>query len=190
MRLWVAAVVASAALTGCGSDAKPQSQQTPTPDATSATPSAGASLTVPPTSTTPAVVVTKQPPIRVTDLEDGRHYAYLKSLDTASRALGVDVIQFLTGEAAEKAAAEDGEEAYDYYIRNQNKKVRTLSLAPNVRVVVNTLTASETGSSSKDTEITLAKLKSYFDKGEAQRRVFYVTLAGGRVTRINEQYLP
>lgn len=99
-------------------------------------------------------------------------------------------MQFLTGEAAEKAAQEDGQEAYDYYVRNQNTRLRTLTVAPNVRVFVNTLAAGQSGNSAKDTEITLAKLKSYFQSGEAQKRVFYVTLSGHRVVRINEQYLP
>ena len=190
MRPWVAAVLACAALTACSSDAKPSVQETPSAQVTSdaATPPPPPVTTTPPAK--PTVVATKPPVVLKTDLKDGRHYAYLKSLDTAKLTLTLDVVQFLTGEEAEKAAQEDGQEAYDYYIRNQNKKLRTLPVGPKVRVVVNTLTASETGSSSKDTEITLAKLKSYFDKGEAQKRVFYVTLTGGVVTKINEQYLP
>ena len=131
-----------------------------------------------------------KPTALATDLKDGRHYAYLKSMDTAKLTLTLDVVQFLTGEEAEKAAQEDGEEAYDYYVRNQNTRLRTLTVAPNAAVVVNTLTAEETGSSTKDTAITLGKLKEYFTSGEAQQRLFYVTLAGGRVVKINEQYLP
>ena len=108
----------------------------------------------------------------------------------AINASAVDVVQFLTGEAAEKAAQEDGEEAFDYYVRNQNAKLRTLSFTATVKITVNTLTASESGSSSKDTVITLAKLQSFFAKGQAQKRLFYVTLTGGAVTAITEQYLP
>lgn len=188
MRPWIAAAIACAALTACGNDAKPSAEQSPT-----TAPPTTAPASVPPTATVaPTVKPTVKPTQAVlkTDLKDGRHYAYLKGLDTTKLTLTVDVVQFLTGEEAEKAAAEDGEEAYDYYIRNQNPQLRTLTLASNVTVVVNTLTAEETGSSSKDTTITLAKLRSYFDKGEAQKRVFYVTLSGSRIVKINEQYLP
>jgi len=186
MRPWIAAALACAALTACASDPKPAAE--PSASATSApasaTPTAGVTLTP-----TPKPTPTGSQPL-VTDLKDGKHYAYLKSLDTAKLTLTLDVIQFLTGEEAEKAAQEDGEEAYDYYIRNQNTKLRTLTVAPGATVVVNTLTAGETGSSSKDKSITLAKLKSYFANGEAQQRVFYVTLSGSRVVAIHEQYLP
>ncbi|HEX8004054.1 MAG TPA: hypothetical protein VF519_15300 [Mycobacteriales bacterium] len=185
MKPWIAAA-ALAALTACAGGRGPAAQDAPSPS-----PSTAAPTTVAPS--TPAVSPTVARPAATplpTDLKDGRHYAYLKSLDTKKLTLTLDVIQFLTGEEAEKAAQEDGEEAYDYYIRNQNTRLRTLTVAANVRVVVNTLTAEETGSSTKDTEITLAKLASYFAKGEAQRRVFYVTLSGARVVRINEQYLP
>jgi hypothetical protein len=186
MRPWIAALLACAAV-ACGNDATPSAEQsapvTTAPLSATATP-------------TPAVVTLTPTPAKptqtalATDLKDGRHYAYLKALDTTKLTLTLDVVQFLTGEEAEKAAADDGEEAYDYYIRNQNTKLRTLTVAPGAAVVVNTLTASETGSSSKDKAITLAKLATYFAKGEAQERVFYVTLSGSRVVKINEQYLP
>jgi hypothetical protein len=176
--------VLAVALAACARDAKPSSQESPAPSATGTTPPV---VTTPPK---PTAVATKPPIVLKTDLADGKHYAYLKTFDTAKLQLTLDVVQFLTGEEAEKAAQEDGQEAFDYYVRNQNKKLRTLTVSAGAKVVVNTLTASETGSSSKDKEITLAKLKSYFDKGQAQQRVFYVTLSKGVIVKINEQYLP
>ena len=125
-----------------------------------------------------------------TDLGDGRHYARLTAFDRAKRTLTVDVVQFLTGEEAERAAREDGEEAFDYYVRNQNPRLRTLTVAANFPVVTNTLTASESGSSSKDVVITHAKLAAFLAKGEAQQRVFWFDLKGGVVVRLQEQYLP
>ena len=160
----------------CSKAATPQASPSPSP---SPTPSARTSTFV--------SVATAPPP---TDLADGTTYAYVKSLDTTHSTVTVDVVQFLTGDAAEKAAHDDGKEAFDYYVRNQNTKLRTLGYAPSVKVVVNTLTAEETGSSTKDTTITLARLQSFLAKGEAQHRLFYVVLKNHVVTTIHEQYLP
>lgn len=183
MRPWVPAVLACA-LVSCASGSEPStlpSSTTPPAATTSA-------ATIPPVVTpTPAVT---SPAAPKTDLADGRHYGILKVFDPKKRILLIDVVQFLTGEAAEKAAREDGEEAYDYYVRNQNTRVRVLGYAASAPIVVNTLTAEETGSSTKDTQVTEAKFASYFAKGEAQQRMFYVTIAGGVVTKINEQFLP
>ncbi len=154
-----------------------------------ATPQASPSPSPTPSSRTSTFVSVVTAPPR-TDLADGTTYAYLKSLDATRSTVTVDVVQFLTGAAAEKAARDDGKEAFDYYVRNQNTKLRTLGYAPSVKVVVNTLTASETGSSTKDTTITLARLQAFLAKGEAQKRLFYVVLKNGIVTTIHEQYLP
>ncbi len=185
------ALAACLALTACGSDG------TPAPTAQTGTPAPSATATKPkPTKDPkpPKPSVTPPPSVAAsalpTDLADGRHYAKLKTLDTGKHTTSVDIVQFLTGEAAEKAAQEDGQEAFDYYVRNQNDKLRTLTFAPNAKVVVNTLTASETGSSSKDTTITLAKLKSYFGNGQAQQRLFWFTLSKGVIVEFHEQYLP
>ena len=170
------------ALAACSTDADPGAAG----ESPSGTPSATATATPPVTTPTPKPEATPLP----TDLANGRHYAYLKAFDRTKLTLTVDVAQFLTGEAAEKAAREDGEEAFDYYIRNQNTKLRTLPVTATAKVVVNTLTASESGSSSKDVTITHAKLASFFTQGKAQQRLFWFTLKGGAVVEIREQYLP
>lgn len=151
-------------------------------------------------STTPGLTVTATPPATTTaptpsatalatDLKDGRTYFLLKALDTGKHTVTIDVVQFLTGEAARKAAEEEGQEAYDYYVENENPRLRTLTLSAKATVVVNTLTAEETGSSTKDTAITQAKLKSYVTSGRARHALFYLTLSKGVVVAIHEQYL-
>jgi hypothetical protein len=164
----------------CAKGATPEATPSPSP-----TPSSRTSTFV------SVVTATPRPVVPSTDLADGTTYAYVKSLDTTRATVTVDVVQFLTGKAAEKAAHDDGKEAFnDYYVRNQSTRLRTLGYAPSVKVVVNTLTAGETGSSTKDTAITLARLQGFLAKGEAQRRLFYVVLKNGVVTSIHEQYLP
>ena len=52
-----------------------------------------------------------------------------KTVDPGQQTITFDLIQFFTGEAATKAAAEDGQESpppNDYYIRNVNSRLRTL----------------------------------------------------------------
>jgi hypothetical protein len=124
-------------------------------------------------------------------LADGRHPAYLKTVDPDRPTITFDLIQFFTGEAATKAAAEDGEESpppNDYYIRNVNSRLRTLPVRSGAPITVNVLAAQSTGSSTKDVTVTLDELASYFpNSGTAP---FWITVAQGQVTKIAQQFLP
>jgi hypothetical protein len=168
------ALVAAAGLGGCGGSDAPSAPAAPT--ATTATPATNAAS---PTTSEPVV------------LADGRHPVYLKTVDANRRTITLDLIQFFTGEAATKAAAEDNKESpppNDYYIRNVNPRLRTLPVAADAPITVNVLAAQTTGSSTKDVSVTLAKLASYFpNSGTAP---FWITVAQGQVTKIAQQYLP
>jgi hypothetical protein len=81
-----------------------------------------------PTSTTPGA-----------ELEDGRHFGYIESIDleTLPGSVVFDLAYFLTGEEANQAAAEDGYETpvpNDYYISNDNPRLRTLVVSPDVTI--------------------------------------------------------
>ena len=73
----------------------------------------------------------------------------------------------------------------DYHVRNADKRLRTLSVAPGAPATVNVHAGS--GSSATDTPTTLGRLA-----GTAGLRdgLFRVTLTGDRVTRLAELYLP
>src|SRR5690606_9602937 len=93
--------------------------------------------------------------------EDGLHPARLRTVDAAGRTVTVDVVQFLTGDAAASAAAEDGGEVpppNDYWVRNENDLLRTLPVSEDARIVTNTLTAAETGDATEDVEVDLQRL--------------------------------
>ena len=124
-------------------------------------------------------------------LADGRHPVYLKTVDPDRRTITFDLIQFFTGEAATKAAAEDGKESpppNDYYIRNVNSRLRTLPVRSDAPITVNVLAAQSTGSSTKDVSVTLDELAGYFpNSGTAP---FWITVAQGQVTKIAQQFLP
>jgi hypothetical protein len=124
-------------------------------------------------------------------LADGRHPVYTKTVDPDQQTITFDLIQFFTGEAATKAAAEDGEESpppNDYYIRNVNSRLRTLPVRSDAPITVNVLAAGSTGSATKDVAVTLAELASYFpNSGTAP---FWITVDQGQVTKAAQQFLP
>jgi hypothetical protein len=166
-------LLAAAALGGCGGSEQPGGGGT---TATTATP-----------APTVRVPTTSEPVV----LADGRHPVYLKTVDPDRQTITFDLIQFFTGDAATKAAAEDGKESpppNDYYIRNVNPRLRTLPVAADAPITVNVLAAQSTGSATKDVSVTLAKLASYFPN--SGKPPFWITVEQGRVTRIAEQYLP
>jgi hypothetical protein len=163
----------AAAVGGCGSDEP--SGGGGAPATTAAPPSTAAT----PTTSEPAA------------LADGRHPVYLKSVNPDRPTITFDLIQFFTGEAATKAAAEDGEESpppNDYYIRNVNSRLRTLTVRPDAPITVNVLAAQSTGSSTKDVSVTLDELAGYFpNSGTAP---FWISVEQGQVTKIAQQFLP
>jgi hypothetical protein len=165
----------TAALSGCGGGEQP--------GGTAGTPA----TTVAAATTTAAGPATTEPAV----LADGRHPVYIKSVDAAGQTVTFDLIQFFTGEAANKAAAEDGEESpppNDYYIRNVNPRLRTLPVRAGAPITVNVLAAQSTGSSTKDVSVTLEKLASYFPNSGTPP--FWITVQQGQVTEMAQQFLP
>ncbi len=130
-------------------------------------------------------------------LEDGRHFGYIKSIDTKDRTMEFDLAEFLTGDAASRAAAEDrvtesGEQIdNDYYVRNANDRLRTLSLVQDVEVrIVDWPQCCDL------TEGDLATLAAAFRPGGKTERYhgpdsgYWLTVSSGAVSAIEEQFLP
>jgi hypothetical protein len=123
-------------------------------------------------------------------LKDGRYPTYILKVRPGARTVTLDLVQFFTGPAANKAAEEDHAAEVpppnDYWIRNANMLLRTLTVGTSARVTVNTLAAEETGSADKDVKVSLTKLASY----DLSNHLFWVTVRGDTVTRLTEQFLP
>jgi hypothetical protein len=123
-------------------------------------------------------------------LKDGRYPTYILKVRPGARTVTLDLVQFFTGPAANKAAEEDHAAEVpppnDYWIRNVNMLLRTLPVGSGARVTVNTLAAEETGSATEDVKVTLTKLASY----DLSNHLFWVTVRGDTVTRLTEQFLP
>lgn len=200
-----AALVMAVALGACGDSADPT--------ITAAPPLTAPGTTIAPTTTAPPVTATTLPPATTTPptapppvdtnslasgsgctpgsgpLPDGYWFGYVGLTDTAT--LEFDLACWFSGEAAALAAAEDAEESpppNDYHIRNASSSVRTLAV--------------DVGSDGQDVawyrnpgDPNTAEVISYSDwianrETRGYQPGIWITVAGGNVTSIDEQYVP
>jgi hypothetical protein len=132
------------------------------------------------------------------ELEDGEHFGFVEEVDASGGTLVLDLAYFLTGEAANEAAAERGDEVpvpNDYYIVNDNPRLRTLTLADDVELSL--LDWSNCCDERFDGDLeTFARA---IDEGmlEADDGVYngtfspyWLTVENREIVRIEEQYLP
>ena len=150
--------------------------------------------TITPTSqaTTPTTVPTAEGPQGsgcspgdAATLPEGEWFGYL----TAASASGIefDLACWFTGQAAIDAAAEDGEESpppNDYYVRNDNSQIRSLTVSPEAEVLW-----YPTGDPTGDAEVTF---QQWFDEVEGRGFMFGVWLdvIDGEVAAMREQWVP
>jgi len=136
-------------------------------------------------TSTPAKVVTVKQFSFVTKVTEG-----------STNKITADYAQMLTGKAAAKAATAHGDESpppNDYYIVNDNKMLRKLSVKGGIKVTV-TSNADGTADPSGHT-VSFAKWASYYsapDEGNDTIRTapYWLTIKNGVVTAISQQYLP
>ena len=136
-------------------------------------------------------------------IADGRHFGYLSSVDVSSTpaTVQVDVAEFLSGEEANVAAAEDGAIAEgesvpnDYYIRNEAKDVVTLDVSGDVRVTHIQCPASCTDGIPGQFDAFAASFadtgeKTLADEYRGAQSQYWITVREGEIVAIDEQYLP
>jgi len=134
---------------------------------------------------------------------DERHFGYVKSVDasTTPATIQIDVAEFLSGEEANAAAEEDGAIAKgegvpnDYYIRNEEKDVVTLDVAGDVRVThVQCPDSCAEGIPGQFDAFAAsfdnAGEKTLADEYRGAQSQYWLTVLGGQVVAIDEQYLP
>jgi hypothetical protein len=148
-----------------------------------------------PTAPTGATGETGTPPA---ELEDGEHFGFVEEVDASGGTLVLDLAYFLTGEAANEAAAERGDEVpvpNDYYIVNDNPRLRTLTLADDLALRVYDWNRCCDRRFDGDLE-TFAQA---IEEGQVDSDGFlyqghfspyWLTVENGEVVRIEEQYLP
>ena len=114
-------------------------------------------------------------------------FAFIESVDVAKSTVTYDQAQFLTGDAAQKAAAEDKAEGGDYYVRNVNTLLRTVPVAPKATIYGSIGLAEQVELTPK----TLEDLRFYADLDQSAGTPFWITVNdNGQITRIEEQYIP
>jgi hypothetical protein len=172
-----AILLAALAVTGC------TARQSDQP----ASPSSG-QVAVTPQAMTPKGSTPKQtggPASRPVVLADGRHPVCLTAVDPARGTITFDLVQWYFGEDAAREAAKDHQESpppNDYYIRNVNPKLRTLSTAAEASITVNNLLNTQ-----QPTPVSLAKLATLTHD---RSPVFWITVRHGQVQKISEQWVP
>jgi hypothetical protein len=144
----------------------------------------------------PSHVVPASPP-RAPGLEDGRHYGYIESVDLEppTGTIAFDLAYLLTGEKANQAAAADGYEtpvANDYYVVNDNPRLRTLPVSPDIEIRL-----VDWGRSTRLRSADSHRFQESFglDEYPAGRykgkfSSYWLTVEDGIVVRIEEQYQP
>ncbi|UQU62321.1 hypothetical protein COUCH_25195 [Couchioplanes caeruleus] len=156
----------------------------PSAAVSAATPAGGGDETPATSATTPATSGTK--PVAAgtqAAIGDGRWPAYVTAVSEGT--LTMDLVEFLTGDKAAKEwkkrypGESDETPPNDYFIVNDNKKTRTLPLASKVPVLVTD------GDATADTEVGVAGLKK-----RLEHTLYWLTVKGGKVVKVQEQFLP
>jgi hypothetical protein len=122
-------------------------------------------------------------------LADGRHPVIVKQVSVGGRTVTFDLIQWFEGDAAAKAAAEDGQESpppNDYYTRNVNPRLRTLPVTSGARITLTRLTVGQGGGNAA--EPVPADLATVAASGVGH--IFWATVQGGQIQALEEQYVP
>lgn len=116
--------------------------------------------------------------------------------------LDIDYIQWLMGDAAEKAMREDGQcpktgecIVYDgYYIRNQNPLIRTYELVPDVEITMQTYDMEATGQIQAQ-KITLDQFRRIWTSNDVSMIhlkdvPYHIGIGSNKILNISEQYIP
>jgi hypothetical protein len=106
---------------------------------------------------------------------------------STSDTVDFDLACWFTGQAAVDAATEDGEESpppNDYYVRNTNEQMRTLSVSPDADV-----TFYPTGDPNAEAHGTLTEWRAMVEERGPYFGV-WLDVTGGEVTTITEQWVP
>jgi hypothetical protein len=146
-------------------------------------------------SVTPEPTDTPKPsPSRSPSLTDGHHFVYVETAtrsETGTTRVRFDLAYFFRGERAEREAAERGDEVVsDYYIVNDNARLRTLRVADDVEVEYIPVTQCcelQPGDIDAWVEAVLEASPTDYPGTNAP---WWLTVEGGEITRIEQQYLP
>jgi hypothetical protein len=131
-------------------------------------------------------------------LEDGRHFGFVRSVDVAGRAIEFDLASWLSGEEANQAYQEAGGTGpvpNDHFVVNDSPALRTLLISPDLRLVLLDWRNCCDQMFEGDLRLFARAIELQDDvlDGELLYRgnsSWWITVENGLVTRIEEQYSP
>jgi hypothetical protein len=137
---------------------------------------------------------TESPSAPAPQIEDGRHFVFVKSaMPGDPNTLRFDLAYFLTGDEANQAAQENGDEVpvpNDYYIVNDNPKLRTVPVADDAEL----LAYDWSTCCDEYTHLTFDEFAGYLDDPSAnfhgKLSPYWIRVKGGEIVKIEEQFLP
>ena len=129
------------------------------------------------------------------------HFGYIRSVSTAGPAatLAFDEAQFLTGDAAQKAAEEDGVVApgeavpNDYYIQNRDQTTQTLRIANDAKITAKRCPFCRHGRDGQLGPFLASFMQgrqTFADPYRGKYSLYWLTIRDGQVAAIDEQYVP
>jgi hypothetical protein len=144
---------------------------------------------------------TTRTPTATTRGPSDEQFGYIRSVSTAgpSATLAFDEAEFLSGDEAQRAAEEDGVVApgervpNDYYIGNPDKSTETLPIATTARITARRCPLCRNGRPGDVKDFLGSFMKqgqTYADPYRGAKGAYWLTIEGGTVVAIDEQYIP
>ena len=179
-------------LAGCGGRTEGTVGEAPTAQTTTAPTVAAAPASTPVTrppekpapTGTKVSKVAKARPSGSRDPRWGTQYAILKSSNVSTRQITYDLVEWYDGKEAGKACAEDGRKPAEndycqgWYVRNNNKKLRTLTVDPDASIRMTVAGGM--------TSVDLKTFLSTVDNGSVIR----FDIDANRIIKVEHVYLP
>jgi hypothetical protein len=133
-------------------------------------------------------------------IEDGRNFAFIKKVNATADppTITYDLAIFLSGDEANEAAKEHGDETpvpNDYYVVNDNPRLRTVPLAADARLVL----VDWNHCCTRTVDGVLSDFARAFEEGEitvdghrylGNLSSYWLIAKDGVIVRIEEQYTP
>ncbi len=134
-------------------------------------------------------------------LETSEHFGFIRSVDTSIDPVTIefDEAEWLSGEAAQQAAEQDGvvapgePVANDYYVRNPDKSTRPWELAPDAKVTATRCEPCRGGKPGKLEDFLASFSKrgqTYADDYRGAESQYWIVVEEQLVVSIDEQYRP
>lgn len=133
-------------------------------------------------------------------LEDGRHFGFIRSVDVSGRTIEFDLAYWLSGEEANEAyheaTGETGPVPNDHFVVNDNPRLRSLWLSPELRLRLLDWNRCCDTFFDGDLALFAQAIEIQSDVTDLNGRRYsglsqwWITVRDGVVTEIEEQYAP